>query len=187
MTMRLDEQGLDEYTDQFVSDALRHETLTFYNVPSDGDDYSRFLAGEAGPTPEIVGGWGAWVSQQRERGAEVRRLRVLREPPNDYLRFEMGWAYVSNVVAGEDIRILDLTGRDLPAHVVDAEFWMLDRERVALMTYDDDGRFLYADAVEGIDATPYVDAAETAWDMAEPFSSWWANHPEFHGPVAASA
>lgn len=185
--MRLDEQQLDEYTDQFAHDALRHETLTFYNVPSDGDDYARFLRGESGPTPEIVGGWGAWVSQQRERGAAVRRLRVLHGLPDDYLRFEMAWAYVSNVAAGEDIRVLDLTEVATPPHFVDAEFWMLDRERVAVMTYGDDGRFLHADAVEGLDATPYVDAAETAWDMAEPFTSWWARHPEFHRPVAASA
>jgi hypothetical protein len=185
--MRLDEQQLDEYTDRFTSDALRYETLTYYDVASDGDDFARFLAGEPGPSPEVVGGWGRWVQQQRSRGATVRRVRVLREPPSDYLRFEMGWAYVANVSAGEDIRILDLTERPAPAEVVDAEFWMLDRQRIALMAYSMAGKFLHAHALDGDDAAPYVDAAETAWRLAEPFPAWWARHPEYHRPVAASA
>lgn len=185
--MRLDERQLDEYTDRFATDAFRYETLSYYNVPSDGGDFGRFLAGEDAPSAEVVGPWARWVATQRSRGAAVRRLRVLRHPPNDYLRFEMGWAYVANTAAGEDIRILDLTRRGQMPRIFNGEFWMLDRERIALMTYDRDGHFLHADTAEGVDATFYVDAAETAWDMAEPFISWWANHPGYHGPAANSA
>lgn len=185
--MRLDEAGLDEYTDQFVHDALRYETLTFYNVSSDGGEFARFRAGEHGPDPEVVAPWGRWVRNQRARGATVRRLRILHAPPGDYLRFEMGWAYTANVAAGEDIRILDLTDRARPPFVIDDEFWLLDRERTALMHYDDQGRFDHGETVEGIEASPIVLAADTAWDAGEPFTQWWDRHPQYHGPVRASA
>lgn len=185
--MRLDEAGLDEYTDEFVHDAFRHETLTAYDVSSDGGEFARFCAGEHGPRAEVIAPWGRWVRQQRARGATVRRLRILFAPPADYLRFEMAWAYTANLQAGEDIRILDLTGQRRPPFVTDDEFWMLDRERVALMSYDDRGRFDHADTVEGAGATPIALAAETAWDAAEPFAIWWARHPQYHGPIRASA
>lgn len=185
--MRLDEAALDEYTDQFVHDAFRHETLTAYDVSSDGGEFARFRAGERSPNAEVVAPWGRWVRQQRARGATVRRLRILFAPPGNYLRFEMAWAYTANVQAGEDIRILDLAGQPRPPFVVDDEFWLLDRERAALMHYDERGRFDHADTVEGFDATPIVLAADMAWDAAEPFTAWWARHPQYHRPIKASA
>ena len=67
------------------------------------------------------------------------------------------------------------------------EFWLLDRERTALMHYDDQGRFDHGETVEGIEASPIVLAADTAWDAGEPFTQWWDRHPQYHGPVRASA
>lgn len=185
--MRLDEAGLDEYTDQFTHDAFRHEILTHYDVATDGGDFARFLAGHQAPSPEVVGPWGRWVQQQLARGATVRRLRILYGPPGDYLRFEMGWVYLANMAAGEDIRILDLTEQPRPPYIIDAEFWMLDGERAVLMTYDDHGRFLYGDTVEGGAAAGITLARDVAWDSAEPFDTWWARHPQYHGPSRASA
>ena len=44
--MRLDETALGDYLFSNVETApLRHETLTLYNVPSDGGDFDRYLAG----------------------------------------------------------------------------------------------------------------------------------------------
>jgi hypothetical protein len=185
--VRLDEQGLDEYTDDFAYDAFRQETRTFYAVDSDRDGFERFLAGEPGPSTEVVGPWGAWVQAQRARGATVRRLRILFTPPEDYLRFELGWAYTANLAAGEDIRILDLTERARPPGIVDAEYWMLDRQRAVRMTYADNGQWLHGDTVEGKPARPVVRALETAWSAGEPFGQWWERHPEYHGPVHARA
>lgn len=176
--MRLDEAALDEYTDDFQRDALRYETLTAYTVASDGDDFARYLAGEPAPSPDVLGPWGSWVRTQRRRGTTVRRVRVLTEKPSDYLRFELEWIYPANEQAGENIRVLDLTDQARPAGVVDVEFWLLDGDRAALMTYADDGTFLHADTVEGDDASPVRRAAAAAWGAAETLSSWWARHPE---------
>lgn len=185
--MRLDEAALDEYTDQFVHDAFRYETLTFYDVASDGADFARFRAGESAPSSDVVGPWGAWVAQQLGRGATVRRVRVLYGPPDDYLRFELGWVYAANAAAGEQIRILDLTERARPDGVLDDEFWLLDGARAVLMHYDDQGRFQHGDTVEGLDANPIVLAGDVAWATAEPFTAWWARHPHYHGPIEGNA
>lgn len=178
--MRLDEEAMDAYTDRFDRDALRVETLTRYDVPSDGGDFARYLAGEAQPATAVVEPWRTWIRAQVARGATVRRLRILHAPPGDYLRYECEWGYVLNVAAGEDIRILDLTGRPRLAGIVDTELWMLDETRIALMRYGEDGRFLHADTVEGEQANRWQESCAAAWQAAEPFTAWWAAHPEYH-------
>lgn len=185
--MLLDEVGLDEYTDHFERDAFRHEVLTRYDVPSDDGEFARYLAGEPGPNPAVWEPWGRWVRQQINRGAAVRRVRVLATTPGAYLRFEAEWGYVANTAAGEDIRILDLTERDRPDDVIDTEFWMLDGECAVLMHYDDLGRFLHGETVEGNAAGRIRRARDAAWDAAEPFLDWWAGHPQFHRSSQARA
>lgn len=177
--MRLDEAGLDEYTDRFEHDAFRHEVLTRYDVASDGGGFARWLAGEPCPDTAVIGAWGRWVAVQRRRAATVRRVRVLYDRPTDYLRFEAEWAYAANVAAGEDIRVLDLTERQRPEDLLDTEFWMLDGARAVLMTYDEQGRFLYGDTVEGRAARKIRRARDAAWQAAEPFTQWWTRHPEY--------
>ena len=178
--MQLDEAALDEYTDDFQHDAFRYETLTTYAVASDGDDFARYLNGEPAPSPDVISPWGNWVRAQRGRGATVRRVRVLHEKPSDYLRFELEWIYPANEAAGEDIRVLDLTDQRRPDGVLDIEFWLLDGDRAALMTYDERGRFVYADTVDGDDIGPVRRAASLAWQAASPLRVWWARHPEYH-------
>jgi len=179
--MRLDAEALDAYTDRFEHEAFRHEVLPAYEVPSDGGDLARYLApGEAHPDPMVVGPWCDWIRSQVDRGAAVRSLRVLHAPPGDYLRFELEWGHLVNIRAGMESRVLDLTEQPTPRGFIDEEFWLLDRERVAVMTYDDAGRFLHADAVDGPAARRYRIARDVAWDDAEDVESWWARHPQFH-------
>lgn len=177
---RLDEAALDAYTDDFQVDALRYEILAAYDVASDRGELDRYLAGQAGPEPETVAPWGQWVGAQRARGASVRRLRVVQGPPSAYLRFECEWIYTANVDAGEDIRILDLTEHDTPGGLPLSELWVLDHTRAAVMNYDDAGRFLHADTVDPDGMPQLRDALAAAWDAAEPFTTWWASHPEYH-------
>lgn len=179
--MWLDEAALDEYTDRFDHDAFRHEVLDRYDVPSDGGDLARYLAGEPAPDPAVIEPWGEWVRKQTARGATIRRLRTLTKPPGDYLRWEMEWVYTANVAAGEDIRILDLVENEWSVAIApDTEFWMLDHERVALLDYDPDGRFVGAYTQEGQIARLIRDLRDQSWVIAEPFTSWWARHPEHH-------
>jgi len=177
---RLDDAALDAFTDDFRVDALRYEILPAYDVASDRGELARYLAGEAGPEPETVAPWGRWVRAQLDRGAAVRRLRVVQGPLSDYLRFECEWVYTANVAAGEDIRILDLTDHDAPDGLPLSELWVLDHARAAVMDYDDAGWFLHADTVDPHGVRELRDALAAAWDAAEPFTTWWASHPEYH-------
>src|SRR5581483_10320989 len=71
-------------------------------------------------------------------GREVQRVRVLAEPPSDYQRWEM-WGARWNISAGERVGYLTRQrARDLG--LPDADWWLLDDERVITMGFDDDGR-----------------------------------------------
>lgn len=177
--MRLDEAALDEYTDQFSWSAWRYETREFYDVPSDDDGFRRYLDGDD-PDPEFGVGWWRWLKARARENRQVYRIRVLFQPPSHYLRFEMEWAYTGNVLAGEQIRVLDLTEHERPRALVDDEFWMLDGDRAAVMSYDRSGQFSHADTAEGDDAVRYVLAARAAFDAGEPFEQWWGRHTEYH-------
>lgn len=184
VSVRLDEPGLDAYTDDFLGEAFRHEVLPAYEVPSDGGDFARYMAGEQHPDPKVVEPYRAWILAQIARGAAVRAVRVLREPPGNYLRYECEWGYAFNVAAGMEVRVLDLTDQTAPPAFVDEEFWLLDRGRAAVLHYDEKGRFLHADTAEGDAATRYRVARDAAWDAGEPFISWWSRHPEYHRSLA---
>lgn len=178
--MRLDEAGLVEYVAQFEFDALRHETLQRYAVPSDGGDFDRYLAGETHPDPALGRVWRDKVARRAAEGRITRRVRILRNRPSEYVCFEAEWQYTRNEAVGERIRILDLTETARPLGLIDDELWVLDRSRVVVMHYDESGAFDHGDALEGDAAALYVAAAQTAWGHAEPFGSWWARHPQYH-------
>lgn len=175
--MRLDEQGLDEYTDRFEHDAFRHECID--GVGEDSDAYTQWRAGEL-VDPAVGAPWRAWVAGQVARGAAVRRLRTLTAPPSEYVRFEAEVFYTANAAAGEDIRILDLAGADLSDLRVMPEFWMMDHSRVALMHYRRDGLFSHAETLDVGAARQLREDRDRDWSVAEPFGQWWARHPEHH-------
>ena len=177
--MRIDEKGLDDWTDRFAWSAWRYETSDVYDVATDEDGFDRYLAGEP-CDPGFAAGWHEWLRARRDEGKRIYRVRVLYREPSPYLCFEMEWGYAGNAEAGEEIRVLDLTEQRRPDGLVDDEFWMLDADRAAVMIYDDGGRFLHADTTEGRDALPYVQAARAGWGAGEPFSAWWARHPQWH-------
>lgn len=64
-------------------------------------------------------------------------MHVLTRPLSEYLRFESSRYYAPHVLAGKDIRILDVTERENPLPDVE-DFWMFDRSTVVL-TGDEPG------------------------------------------------
>jgi hypothetical protein len=100
----LDEQQLGDYIDaHFTSTLFRLETLSHYDVGSDGGDLTRYLAGEPGPDMTRKGAWMDRIRSEVDRGLRTYRVHVVDGPPSDYLRFEFEWGYVHNAVAGEHI------------------------------------------------------------------------------------
>lgn len=183
----LDELGalIDQHHQR---DLLRVQTRDEYNVGSDGEDYRRYLAGEAEPTWSRKGPWLDHLRSLIESGKTWRNVHVLQTPLSSYLRYACEWGYAYNVTAGQDIRILELSSGDLFTWLTDVgDFWVIDDSEVVQMHYDDGGRFVGADVIDDHDsAALHRSVAGLLWRQAQPFTEWWFAHPEFHRSTAAA-
>ena len=165
----------------------RQETLECYRAASDGGDVERYLNGERAPDPARKEPWLARLRQEQLDGKLRQRVHVLRSPVGGYLRYECEWGYQHNAVAGEDIRILDLAERPCPPGLPGHDFYVIDGSQAVQMYYDPEGRFLGA-VLAGDDLLPfYLAARDAALAAAEPFTSWWARHPEYYQLNCAQA
>jgi hypothetical protein len=173
----MDAQALGALLQAGKSDLFRLETLDRYEVPSDGGDFRRYLAGEAAPDPARKAAWHDKLRAERERGLYRRRVYVAREPLSDYARFECEWGHAPNT-ALEEIRVLPFSR--VPAGVELADWWMIDGRTVVLMHYDSEGRFTGAEVATPDRAGRYVAARDATWEAAEPFTAWWNAHPQYH-------
>lgn len=169
-------------------DLIRVQTLARYDVASDGDDFQRYLAGEAEPTASRKQPWLEHLQALVASGRAWRNVHVLSTPLSDYLRYACDWGYAHNVRAGQDVRIVELAANDLLSELVTiGDFWVIDRQAVVQMHYDVSGRFVGADLVpDEKDATLFRAVAGLLWHQAEPFTEWWARHPQFHRAVGAA-
>ncbi len=180
----MDATELRGYLDaHFTRTLFRLETLPTYEVPSEGSDFARYLAGEPAPTPERRRRWLGRLADEVARGLRRRRVHAVSLPLSDYLRFECEWSYALNPY--EEIRILALTAdrADLQSIVGDAggDFSLVDDEHLIRMHYTADSRPLGAETDSSADVVAaYRRIAEVMWSEAEPFEQWWAAHPQFH-------
>lgn len=71
------------------------------------------------------------------------------------------------MLAGEDIRILDVTEQENPLPDVE-DFWMFDRSTVVLMHYEGDGTQISRELYEG-DPAPFVEWQRIAVAASVPF------------------
>lgn len=92
---------------------------------------------------------------------------MVSRPLSEYLRFEFSRYYEPHVLAGEDIRILDVTDRANPLPDVH-DFWMFDRSTVVLMHYEPDGTQISRELFDG-DLTPFVEYQRIAVAESVPF------------------
>jgi hypothetical protein len=175
---------LRPYLDTHFTETLfRLESLAAYDVASEGSDFAGYLAGEPAPSPERRQPWLDRLQAERSRGQQRRRVHTVTLPLSDYLRFECEWGYALNPY--EDIRILELTAQrpDLQA-LVDAaggDFYLVDGKYVLRLRYTAENQPLgfVADSSPAV-AVDYRRIAEALWSEAEPFTQWWAAHPQFH-------
>src|SRR5215472_2192629 len=110
------------------------------------NELRRFQAGEK-PPADYHYGWLDTVATAGAAGKSMRRVRVVRRPLSDYIRYEIEWGFLYNVAAGEDIRVLDLSdrpGAELPDH----DFWLFDERAVVKMLYRPDGTQIGRELVE---------------------------------------
>jgi hypothetical protein len=170
------------------ADLLRVQTLEYYGVPSDDEDYLRYVNGDATPISPYREPWYRQLRDDRAAGKIWRNVHIVNLPLNDYLRYQFEWCYAYNVRAGMDVRILDTTAYPEAARFFTArDFYVIDGLEAVEMRYTEDGTYVGAVSAPSASTNPYATVAELAWAMATPFDQWWAKHPEFHrdGRMAA--
>lgn len=167
--------------ERHTCDLLRVQTLDYYGVASDGDDFHRYVDGE--PAPDLARKQ-AWLDELRSiaaSGRAWRNVHVVRTPLPDYLRYAFEWGYAYNVAAGQDVRVLDLTESPHLAALASAkDFYVIDGQHAVQMVYASDGRYEGAVAVGADGVAGYAALAELAYQLATPFTPWWEAHPEYH-------
>lgn len=163
---------------------FRMEVLPAYEVASDGDDYRRWLAGAAEPTWSRKQPWLDTLRRERENGQVSTRVRILSEQVTDYERYACGFGYRYNGEY-EDIRVLRRGEHEIPAGLIERDFWIIGDSIVITMHYDEHGGLQGAALAEPGDLDDHLRTREQAWAAAEPFAAWWARHPELRHRQAA--
>ncbi|MFE8015472.1 DUF6879 family protein [Streptomyces antibioticus] len=149
------------------SEAWRLETLPQYLVPQEAEQIEAFRAGRRVDPDTCSSAYTEDLKRLRGEGKRKGRVHVLTRSLSEYLRFEFSRYYAPHALAGEDIRILDVTERENPLpHVGD--FWMFDRSTVVLMRYEDDGTQIGRELYEGNPAL-YVEWQRIAVAESVPF------------------
>lgn len=175
MGYRIQDVGGEEFARLFTSfehTAYRLETLQRYDVTYEDEPYRAFMAGESRPSDPSKAQWTGMIREAVAAGKVFRRVHVVIEPLTDYLRYETEWSYEPNVAAGEDIRIL-ATGPgqwpDSPRH----DYWLFDSRDLWIMTYDDNGKFLFTERVaEPAEIVQHSYWRDAALHLAMPYHSY---------------
>jgi hypothetical protein len=159
----------------FQRSAFRLETLPAYSIDSEAESFRLWREGGPEPVWREERPWLTTIRAAVARGATMERVRVVRRPLSDYIRFELDWGYPANVEAGEDIRILELAPADalpwIPDPALGYDFWVFDAVTVVRMEYDGAGRFI-GPVDASANEVPFIDVRDWAMHRAEPFSSY---------------
>lgn len=168
-------------------DMLRVQTLPQYGVPSDDEDYRRYVAGEAAPASKHRGGWFLKLEAERAAGQTRRNLHVV-DGMTDYLRYAFEWGYAYNVEHGQRVRILDVSESPVGAAMLRlGDYWVVEGQHVVQCRYTPEGVPDGLVRVEAAGAQGYIAAGEMAWDQGIDFEAWWGAHPEYHRTARRAA
>ncbi|MFI5985740.1 DUF6879 family protein [Streptomyces sp. NPDC051555] len=168
--MLLDGDAWRSRFERFTVEAWRLETLPQYRMPQEEAKFRAFRAGARIDPHTVSNQYTDRIRRQAAEGRPQGRVHVLTRPLSDYLRFEFSQYYAPHALAGEQIRILDVTDRANPLEGVQ-DFWMFDRSEVVLMNYHLDGRQISREIHEG-DPAPFIEHQRTAIAESVPFEEY---------------
>ncbi|SHM99548.1 DUF6879 family protein [Streptomyces yunnanensis] len=163
----------DEWAAKFQSfkrEAWRLETLPQYLMPQEADEIQAFRSGVRIDPHTVSNEYTDRLRGQVADGRVQGRVHVVSRPLSEYLLFEFSQYYAPHALAGEQIRILDVTDRPNPLEGVQ-DFWMFDRAEVVLMNYEPDGRQVNREVFEG-DPAPFIEYQRIAIAESVPFEEY---------------
>lgn len=152
---------------EFHSEAWRLETLPQYLVPQEVEELEAFRSGDRIDPATYSSSYVETLKRLRDQGRRKGRVHIVSQPLSEYLRFEFSRYYEPHSLAGEDIRILDVTDRENPLPDV-KDFWMFDHTEVVLMHYRPDGTQLSREMYVG-DPEPFVEYQRIAVAESVPY------------------
>ncbi|MFE0131771.1 DUF6879 family protein [Streptomyces sp. NPDC059037] len=154
----------------FTREAWRLETLPQYLMPQEEEEFSAFRAGARIDPDAVENEYTDRLRRQAAEGRTQGRVHVVTRPLSDYLRFEFHHYYKAHALAGEQIRILDVTDRPNPLEGAQ-DFWMFDHSEVVLMNYHPDGRQISREVHDG-DTAPFIEYQRIAVAESVPFEEY---------------
>ncbi len=154
----------------FRREAWRLETLPQYLMPQEEEELAAFVAGARIDPHAVSNEYTDRLRRQVAEGRTQGRVHIVTRPLSDYLRFELSQYYAPHALAGEEIRILDVTNRANPLEGVQ-DFWLFDRAEVVLMNYHPDGRQINREVKEG-DVTQFIEYQRIAVAESVPFEEY---------------
>ncbi|MEU6734663.1 DUF6879 family protein [Streptomyces physcomitrii] len=154
----------------FQREAWRLETLPQYLMPQEAEEFASFRDGARIDPAAVSNEYTDRLRRQAAAGRMQGRVHVLTRPLSDYLRFEFHHYYRPHALAGEQIRILDVTNRPNPLEGAQ-DFWMFDRSEVVLMNYHADGRQISREAWAG-EVAPFLEYQRIAVSESVSFEEY---------------
>lgn len=126
----------------FQREAFRLERLPSYEAADEARAFDEFRKYGSVST-EFNQEWIELIQQAKQRGAAVRRLRLVSEPLSEYERFELLAAYQVGIEVGEDIRV---AVRDIDDLIPTKDYWLYDDAVIEWMKYSSAGVYLGSQA-----------------------------------------
>lgn len=134
-------------------------------------DDPRYLAWKEGrPQPSVPVGsaFQTAVRSAVQRGVDVRRVRIVSEPVNDYVRWEHSITADHNIAIGEKVRWLPRS-RSSTLSLPGNPFWIFDGRLARFSVFDGDGGVVGHQFSDDQRVTTLCSSAfEAAWDLAVP-------------------
>lgn len=155
----------------FERSAFRLETVQTYTMPREQPSFAKFLAGEPKPADHNAD-WHERVRAIVSSGRTMQRVKVVRRPLSDYLRYQFAWTLPGNIAAGEDYRVLDLTDHELGLPKQD--FWLFDDATVLRLNYNPDGTLRDRELADPSELDQYRRWRDVALAEAVPFGEYRA-------------
>lgn len=147
----------------FQREAFRLEQLPRYEVADEALAFGEFQKYGSVPT-EFNQEWAELIQQAKQRGATVRRLRLVSEPLSEYERFELLAAYQAGITAGEDIRV---AVRGVDDQIPTKDYWLYDDVIIEWMKYSSADAYLGSQAADITEADmPGLAAARQLFDRS---------------------
>ncbi|MGW3834463.1 DUF6879 family protein [Streptomyces microflavus] len=154
----------------FQREAWRLETLPQYLMPQEAEEFEAFRDGARVDPATVSNEYTDRLRRQVTQGKSQGRVHVVTRPLSDYLRFEFHHYYKAHSLAGEEIRILDVTNRPNPLGRAQ-DFWLFDSAEVVLMNYHSDGRQISREVFDG-DIGPFLERQRIAVEESVAFEEY---------------